>query len=969
VPGLRDATLPTDETDSTAPLRFGPFRLDLVGGQLLRGTEAVHLRPKTWEVLRVLAGRAGELVTHRELLDTVWADAAVVPQVLTNTVRELRRALGEGPRGGYVETVARRGFRFVPGNAPAEEAEVPSGFIGRTDELAWLTDHWQRARDGRRTVALVAGAPGIGKTTLVETFATRIVSAAGGGVLWGRCLEQHTGAEPFFPVLSALGAAMRSDLAETVRAALGQYARRWLAQIPGAMLAADLTAPGGDAGVTTPGQMLREGAALLEGCASVRPLLLVLDDLQWVDGSTLDLLALLSERSDPAPLLVVGTYRPAEALAYDSGIRAFAKRLRQRQRAELALESFSAREVRDYLADRFDTETACALEDVAAEHSGGVPLYLRLAADHYESHGRVRRTTSGWELTAMSSADTELPDDIGDLVMDQYRGLEPSEQALVRAASLCGGVFGADLLARVLQWPSEEAARTCRALADRGQLFVYDAEEDGYRFRHDVHRRVIESRVHDDPRPLHRTIAEVLEASQHEPGASEATVVAHHLRAAGEPERAAAQLERAAFAALALAGYREAAANLRAALTELSIASAAPNRASTECRLQQLLGTVLLLAEGYGSPNALRAAERAGTLGDALGQHDDSFRASNATTLVLLNSGRVSQSVASAERTAEIARLHLPERQAFADVHRGYAYATAGDFRVARDHLESALRSDQSLQGLVTNAEPVARVVLGMVLTAQGHLGEAREMRERAVALAEAYGDPLSLTLVLFFASVVAGIEHDAEVALAYSERVYTLSDDLGLRSANAGSTVITEWARGDRATGPWDGGRMREACAERRRGNERWGEGSALALLATLQVRAGVWDAAQADVDAGLAYVRMSGDGLGHVDLLCAQAEILRARARPDDAEARYHEAMALADRQHAALFRLRAANGLGDLLATSSRPDEAHQIVSAAVAALPERTPSADLTAAEALLARIPTRKRQGRVPRARQ
>src|SRR5262245_21713986 len=155
-------------------LHFGSLRMDLAAERLWRRDEPVHLRPKTWAVLRYLVERPGRLITKDELLAAVWESTAVTEGTLTKSIGELRVALddaADAPR--FIETVHGRGFRFVGHTAAAEApAAAPAAtFVGRDAELAALANHLDRARDGRRQVVFVTGEAGIGKTTLLDTFA------------------------------------------------------------------------------------------------------------------------------------------------------------------------------------------------------------------------------------------------------------------------------------------------------------------------------------------------------------------------------------------------------------------------------------------------------------------------------------------------------------------------------------------------------------------------------------------------------------------------------------------------------------------------------------------------------------------------------------------------------------------------------------------------------------------------------
>jgi len=180
------------QTQPEPVLVFGPFRLDLVAARLTRDGSEVALRPKAFELLAALARRPGEMVSKDELLDTVWGRRFITEGVIKSVVGELRAALGESPKQPrWIETVPRRGYRFMPGSAPTATpgdaapaqaagplpASAPSRAagnlpavvappIGRAAELAAVSGLMAAQR-----LVTVVGPSGIGKTRLAQALA------------------------------------------------------------------------------------------------------------------------------------------------------------------------------------------------------------------------------------------------------------------------------------------------------------------------------------------------------------------------------------------------------------------------------------------------------------------------------------------------------------------------------------------------------------------------------------------------------------------------------------------------------------------------------------------------------------------------------------------------------------------------------------------------------------------------------
>jgi DNA-binding winged helix-turn-helix (wHTH) protein len=200
---------------------FEPFALDPANACLWRGAEAVPLPPKAFDVLSYLVTHPDRLVTKSELLDAVWPATAVSDAVVRVTIGALRKVLGDTrqpPR--FLATVPRRGYRFLapvtlaPSSAPTPAAPAPPAalplappplLVEREAVLHQLHTRLAQAQQGTRQVVLVTGEPGMGKTAVVETFATQAMRRTPLWVAHGQCVEHSSTGEAYLPVLEALG--------------------------------------------------------------------------------------------------------------------------------------------------------------------------------------------------------------------------------------------------------------------------------------------------------------------------------------------------------------------------------------------------------------------------------------------------------------------------------------------------------------------------------------------------------------------------------------------------------------------------------------------------------------------------------------------------------------------------------------------------------------------------------------------
>jgi DNA-binding winged helix-turn-helix (wHTH) protein len=356
-------------------LRFGPFRIDLTDERLWRQDTPIRLTHKAFAVLCCLVTRPGQLVTKDDLFQVVWPDVVVSESTLTGCVQEVRRALGDRARQPqFVETVHGRGYRFiapvtatsppgamsVPTSLPSPQSTIlnPPSLVGREAELDHLHQWYTTALQGRRQIGFIAGEAGIGKTALVETFMAQVAAENNMWLGRGQCVDHYGSGEAYLPVLEALGRLCRGPNGTPLITLLRQQAPSWLAQMPGLLSDAEHERLQRITSGATQTRMLRELAETLEMLTVDRLLVLILEDLHWSDTSTLEWLTYVARRRDPAHLLVLGTYRPADAMVREHPLRAVVSELEQHGQCDhLTLDYLSEDDVAAYVRQRFGAKS------------------------------------------------------------------------------------------------------------------------------------------------------------------------------------------------------------------------------------------------------------------------------------------------------------------------------------------------------------------------------------------------------------------------------------------------------------------------------------------------------------------------------------------------------------------------------------------------------------------------------------
>jgi DNA-binding winged helix-turn-helix (wHTH) protein len=526
--------------------RFGCFQLDAANECVWCDGKQLSLAPKPFAVLRYLVENPQRLVTHDELLDALWPETYVQPQVLRTYVLELRKLLGDDPdEPQFIQTVPKRGYRFVSKVTTVRQESAESAdlnavrIVGRDVELEKLDGDLDQAARGNRKIVFLTGDAGSGKTALIDTFCARSCGDDGARMARGQSVEGFGGKEPFYPVREALGQFIEP---EKTRELLARLLPGWFGKTP-------------ESGTKIPA--LGEVCEAVEALAQSDPLLLVLEDLHWADASTLDLISALARRRGNPKLLVLASYRPAEIDGQHPLSSLKEDLFTRRLCCEIVLGPLNRKAVSDYLLQQLNANSLPGgLASFVHQHSEGNPLFMAATFEHLRSQNLLLARGGKWHL-ALPLAEIELgiPDGLLGMIDLQLGRLSENERRLLEAGSIVGAVFpawaaAAALKKDVLDVEDEYAslARRTRLLNAAGQDELPDGTRSTfYAFVHSLFREALYSRQSAARRAeRHRRVAERLKSLFAGSEANIASELAQHYEAAGSWKEAIEALRLAA---------------------------------------------------------------------------------------------------------------------------------------------------------------------------------------------------------------------------------------------------------------------------------------------------------------------------------------------------------------------------------------------------------------------------------------
>ena len=969
----------------TDAIHFAPFRLHLRQARLLKGDRPIPLRPKTFAVLAYLAQHRGELVTKRDLLDAVWKDIAVTDDMPRISVRELRRALGDDTKAPrFIETVRGQGYRFIGADsaAPPEVVEDPQEvkrvLVARESESELLRTLVDATTRGRRQMALVTGEPGIGKTALVDATLKEISPQNDDRTLIGRgqCIEQREQAERYHPLLEVIADWCRGPLRETVTEALQSFAPTWARELPWLVQGSSSAVADGLANENIE-RTRREFCALIEGLARATTVVLVIEDLQWCDEATLDLLRVMAQRREPARLLLVGTIQSEDAMPAHHPVSRLKEDLVRKQVCSvLSLERFDGAAVEEFLKHRFgDPDVAQLFAPIIFSQTDGNPFFVLAVSDYLVDEGFVEESGGVWKLGVDPKSVgrrrgerwLDVPGSVQHMVELQLAQLDARERSILEAASLAGMEFPTQSVAAASGMEIEEVEELCDDLARSGRLIRASGEvvwPDGsigarYVFVQTVYREVLQQRVSPSRRRrLHEAIAVRLESGFSGKTDEVAGQLAIHCEAGGAVERAVHWLEKAADKAAEQIAGREIMRLVSRALQLLREMPDRSDRLEQERRLQLALAPAVAMEHGIGSGQLRQVYLDAHHLDVRTGGGVHCSPALLGLHLNEVANGELEPAVEKGRGWLASAEDEAPETVFEARLAMGLPLYFLGKLSEARDHLACAVAAidftDPRQAGALAGAGPVeASCYLAWTLWMLGRPEEASSQMDAAIDLARNSGQPSHLAFALTCGAWLKHYARDAKGALAMSESAIEVARGNGMRALREAATVVHSWAL-------VDSGRFAEGMAGMR---NRYASSSKLGLDVLSRYGAARFVEATAragNVSEALSRLEPLLNGAAPTQERVYQSHLHRLHGnllvwlggRDAEAERAFEAAIQVAAAQEARAFELQAMTDLARLWSGTGRREDAQARLLATVEAFSASLDTPDLRDARDLL-----------------
>jgi class 3 adenylate cyclase/predicted ATPase len=850
------------------------------------------------------------------------------------------------------------------------DAAGPTGLtplVGREQEIGLLRERWAQVQEGLGQVVLLSGEAGIGKSRLVQGLTAQVAAEPQAWLTPCQCspYHQNTALYPMIELLErvALRFGREESSAQKLRKLEGfvvQYGLPVAETVPlfAALLSLPLTAAYAPLSMSPERQkqqLLHALLTILLTIATQQPVLFVMEDLHWVDPTTLELLSLLVDQGPTARILALFTSRPDFHPPWTGRAHltpVTLNRLPRRQAAELTGRVAHGKALPPEVVEQIVAKT------------DGVPLFVEELTKMVLESGWLQERAERYELTGPLPA-LAIPMTLHDSLMarlDRLAGVK----GLAQLGATLGREFTYDLLQAVSPWDEGMLHRGLHQLVAAEFLYQQGLPPQAtYRFKHAlIQDAAYQSLLKSTRQQHHQRIAQVLESRFPDTVETQPELLAHHYTEAGLAEPAIGYWQRAGQQASDRSANLEAVSHFTTGIELLKTLPETPAHTQQALTLHITLGAALQRTKGLAAPEVEDAYNQARALCQQVGE-------TPALVPVLFGLWRVYLAQAQLHTAREIGETLLRQAQgghdpAFAVLAHytlGVTWFWLGALPTARQHLEAGsahYTSDQRRAPVFRMGQDPGvscRAYAAQTLWLLGYPAQALAPLHEALTLAHALSHPFSLAWARCMAAIVSQFRRDVLVVHEHAEAAVALSTEQGFPQWAALGTILRGWALAMQSQGE-------EGMAQVRQGIAAWQATGAVLIVPYFCTML-------ADVTAHLGHPEEGIQALAEAHTLMEQQEeryweaevarlrgvlLLRQLGTPQaEAETWLRQALDIARRQEAKSLELRAAMSLSRLWQQQGKRADARALLAPIYGWFTEGFDTADLQDAKALLAAL--------------
>jgi predicted ATPase len=859
---------------------------------------------------------------------------------------DVYRVLGESLAQTRLDIAATRGL---------------TPLVGREQEVGLLRERWAQVKEGLGQVVLLSGEAGIGKSRLVQVVKELVAGEP--HLRWECRSSPYYQNSAFYPILDLFERTLRFQRDDTPEARLGKLEEaleRYGFSLPDVvpLVAALLSLPVPDRYPPVPLTPQRQRQKTLEvllaillGQAGQQPVLFIVEDLHWVDPSTLELLGLLIDQVPTTCILALFTARPEFRPPWD--LRAHLTHL------TLSRLPLHQAEVMVGQVASGKALPAEVRQQVVAK-TDGVPLFVEELTkmvlesellwereDHYELRG---------PLPSLA-----IPATLQDSLMARLDRLAAGK-AVAQLGATLGRAFPYEVLRAVSTFEEGPLQYALAQLVEAELLYQQGVPPQAtYRFKHAlIQDTAYQSLLKRTRQQYHQRIAQVLEARFPETAETQPELLAHHYTEAGLSGPAVGYWQQAGQRAIQRSAHVEAISHLTKGGEMLKTLPDTSERTRHELDLQTALGQALMATKGYAAPEVAQAYTRAREVGQQVGEIPRLFP-------VLWGLWAFYDVRAEYKTARELGEQLLTLAQSVQDpaflleAHRalGITLFFLGEFAPAREPLEQGMalydpqqhRSHAFRYGIDPGVSCLS--FAAQVLWSLGYPDQALQSIHAALLLARELAYPFSLAGALVFTAELHQFRREAQTAQKHGEEAISISTEQGFPLWGAYGTMLQGWALVEQGQGEEGIVQIRQGLAAYLATGGEVGRPYWLFLLAEAYGTIAQPEEGLGILREALVLVDKTGERFYEAELHRLKGELLLLAADNEaEAEACLHQALEVARRQQAKSLELRAAMSLARLWQRQGKRGEARQLLEPIYSWFTEGFDTADLQEAKALL-----------------